>query len=115
MSEPVRMRDIVVIGGGCYGTFYAGQLAKARARGKAEYRRVLVVDHDRACRAARELTAVPQLEIVVTEWSDFFDEFLTPARRTAPGAPADYLVPPPPESALATPALRRPQRGGPVI
>jgi len=32
------MRDVMVIGGGCYGTFYAGQLAKAKARGRADYR-----------------------------------------------------------------------------
>ena len=31
MSEPVVMRDVVVVGGGCYGTFYAGQLAKPRS------------------------------------------------------------------------------------
>jgi len=37
------MRDVIVIGGGCYGTFYAGQLAKAQQKGKAGYRRVIVV------------------------------------------------------------------------
>ena len=26
MSDVVRMRDVVVIGGGCYGTFYADAL-----------------------------------------------------------------------------------------
>src|SRR5207245_11515292 len=40
VSEPVVMRDVVVVGGGCYGTFYAGQLAKAKERGKARFRRV---------------------------------------------------------------------------
>ena len=33
MSDATRMRDVIVIGGGCYGTFYAGQLAKAKEKG----------------------------------------------------------------------------------
>ena len=38
------MRDVIVVGGGCYGSFYAAQLARANARGKARFRRVVVVD-----------------------------------------------------------------------
>src|SRR5438445_227274 len=49
------MRDVVVVGGGCYGAFYAGQLAKARQKGKARYRRVVVVDRNADCRALRAL------------------------------------------------------------
>lgn len=95
MSDVARMRDIVVVGGGCYGTFYASQLAKARARGKTAYRRLLIVDRDPACRAARELEPLPDRELVVAEWADFFDGFMTAARRPVPGSPADYLVPSP--------------------
>ena len=43
------------MGGGCYGTFYASQLAKAKARGKVDFRSVIVVDRDADCRARREL------------------------------------------------------------
>ena len=53
--DAVVMRDCIVIGGGCYGTFYARQLAKAQARGRAKLRRVVVVDRDPGCRARREL------------------------------------------------------------
>lgn len=70
------LRDIAIIGGGCYGTFYAGQLALARDRGKLEYRRILVVDHDPACRAANELPPRPDRELVIEDWDRFLDRFL---------------------------------------
>src|SRR5205809_637836 len=59
------MRDVVVVGGGCYGTFYAGQLAKAKQRGKAHFRRVVVVDRDPACRARGELGQAQDRTFVV--------------------------------------------------
>ena len=89
------MRDVVVIGGGCYGTFYAGQLAKARDRGKARYRRVIVVDRDPACRARHELGTAADREYVTQDWSEFFDAFLGAAARTGLGEPQDYIVPSP--------------------
>ena len=56
MSDGIAaMRDVVVVGGGCYGTFYATQLARAKERGKAAFRTVVVVDRDPNCRARREL------------------------------------------------------------
>src|SRR5438876_162725 len=67
------MRDVVVIGGGCYGTFYAGQLAKARERGKAHFRRVVVVDRDPACRARAELGEARDRAFVVRERADVGD------------------------------------------
>jgi hypothetical protein len=90
-----RMRDVVVVGGGCYGTFYASQLAKAKARGKADYRAVIVVDRDPDCRARRELPDAPDRSYVTSEWDAFFDHFLF---TTSPG-PADdardHIVPSP--------------------
>lgn len=83
-------RDVAIIGGGCYGTFYAGQLAEARDRGKVEYRKVLVVDHDPACRAATELLPRPDHELVVAEWDAFLDRFLD-----QPAEPDDAIVPSP--------------------
>jgi hypothetical protein len=50
---------VAIVGGGCYGTFYAGQLERARARDAARYRRILIVDRDPDCRAARELPPDP--------------------------------------------------------
>lgn len=100
-------RDVAVIGGGCYGTFYAGQLAEAKDRGKAAYRRVLVVDHDPGCRAGRELPIRDDRELVLAEWDDFLDRFLAaPGEADAladrmdatwrvPTAPDDAIVPSP--------------------
>jgi hypothetical protein len=95
VSQPVVMRDVVVVGGGCYGTFYAGQLAKAKQRGKAHFRRAVVVDRDPACRARVELGEAPDRAFVTRDWSDYFGEWLGGAARTPPDAPQDYIVPSP--------------------
>jgi hypothetical protein len=76
------------VGGGCYGTFYAGQLAKAKARGKVDFRSVIVVDRDPDCRARRELGAAPDRQFVTREWTAFFDGFFTDAAD-------DHIVPSP--------------------
>jgi hypothetical protein len=89
---PVRFRDVVIVGGGCYGTFYARQLTLAREKGKAEFTRLLVVDHDPACQFTRELGVTPWRELVVEEWNAFFDHYL--AERAAGEAP-DVIVPSP--------------------
>ena len=92
MSDTVVLGDVVVIGGGCYGTFYAGQLAAARERGKATYRRVLVVDRDPACRMQRELGEAPGRQLVVAEWDDFLDRYLGGGES---GREEDVIVPSP--------------------
>src|SRR5207247_6408765 len=76
------MRDVAVVGGGCYGTFYAGQLAKAKERGKASFRRVVVVDRDPACRARLVLGETTDRVFVTRDWVAYFEELLggtTPA------------------------------------
>ena len=95
MSGVVRMRDIVVVGGGCYGTFYASQLAKAKAKGKADYRRVIVVDQEGDCRARRELGEASDRAFAVSDWTAFFDRYLGAARPVLPLEPQDYIVPSP--------------------
>ncbi|PYO34176.1 MAG: hypothetical protein DMD74_11710, partial [Gemmatimonadetes bacterium] len=95
MSEAITMRDVVVIGGGCYGTFYAGQLAKAKAKDKADYRCVIVVDQDEGCRARRELGEAPDRTFEVSDWTAYFDRYLGAARRAIPLEPQDYIVPSP--------------------
>src|SRR3989449_590629 len=89
------MRDVAVVGGGCYGTFYAGQLAKAKERGKARFRRVVVVDRDPACRARLELGETPDRVFVARDWDDYFAELLGGAAPAAVGEPQDYIVPSP--------------------
>jgi hypothetical protein len=85
---------VVVIGGGCYGSFYAGQLAQARLRGRIEFRSVLVVDRDPQCQAVRESRIGVGFQSVVSEWGSFLDRFLDhPA--PAPDLPGDAIVPSP--------------------
>jgi len=89
-ADCVVMRDVVIVGGGCYGTFYATQLAKARDRARARYRRVIVVDHDAACRARRELGEAADRTFVTCDWTAFFREFMAGG-----GGEGDYIVPSP--------------------
>jgi len=76
------------VGGGCYGTFYASQLAKAKARGKVDFRTVIVVDRNPDCRARRELGDAEDRRFVTQEWTPFFDGFFT-------HVDDDYVVPSP--------------------
>jgi hypothetical protein len=87
-AEP-EFRDIVVVGGGCYGSFYAGQLTAARARGAIRYRRVIVVDRNPECAVA---AMVPDelRDLHVAEWGRFFDEWLG-----GQASDADAIVPSP--------------------
>lgn len=95
-DDPViRLGDVVVVGGGCYGTFYSRQLAEARNRGKLEYERVLVVDHDPDCRMIRELGEGDDRTLVVREWNQFFDDYLGSAQRSGPGSLPHHIVPSP--------------------
>lgn len=94
-GAPARaFREVMVVGGGCYGTFYARQLEAAAARGKVEYRRVVLVDRDPDCRAASELAARPDRSIVVADWSGYLDELLV-REPPPPGDPDDAIVPSP--------------------
>ena len=90
-AHPSLFHDIIVIGGGCYGSFYARQLVEARAKGKAAFERLLVVDRDPGCAAAAEFAGVPGLAIIRAEWSGFLDGYLD----TAPAGELDVVIPSP--------------------
>jgi hypothetical protein len=92
-SDNVALGDVVVVGGGCYGSFYAGQMLRARARGAVEWERLLVVDRDPECRVAREIPAGSGVVLIVDDWSGFFDRYLGSASPT--GGPPDAIVPSP--------------------
>ncbi len=93
--DRVELGDVVIVGGGCYGTFYAGQLLRAAERGRVGYRRLLVVDRDPACKFSGEVGSAPGRELVVREWGEFFDEYLQQASRSAHPEPPDAIVPSP--------------------
>ena len=109
-SISVRLRDVVVVGGGCYGTFYAGQLLRARERGAADWRRLLIVDRDPRCRAAGDIRQAPATELVVAEWGAFFDEYFAGASAQDPACP-DAIVP---VAAHAPPHVRVAPAAGPI-
>jgi hypothetical protein len=103
MSE-ITLGEVVIVGGGCYGTFYARQLMAARDKGKATFDRLLLVDRDPECQFARESGFGPDTELVVSDWDDFFDWFLAkkavlphdPERGLAgPRGHPDVIVPSP--------------------
>jgi hypothetical protein len=81
--------EIVIIGGGCYGSFYLGQLLKARAAGAVTWRQVRVVDRDIRCRAATMVQA--DVALHVEEWAGFLDAWLDRGLRRED----DRLVPSP--------------------
>jgi hypothetical protein len=87
----VTLGDVIIIGGGCYGTFYTGQLEAARLKGKARYRRLLVVDRNPSCQVSRELPEAADRELVVQEWDAFLDAYLDPAT----SIPGSVIVPSP--------------------
>lgn len=71
---------IVVIGGGCYGSWYSQQLSRAMVRGALEAREIVVVDQDPACRVAQALAVgtyadVP-LRVEVATWEAYLAAWL---------------------------------------
>ena len=73
--EPRRFGTIVIVGGGCYGSYYLRQLTRACDAGAIVYDRLLVVDRDPECRVARAARAAAD------------DRFVAPARAGQSGGP----------------------------
>lgn len=87
---------IVIIGGGCYGSWYAGQLAKASERGALVAREIVVVDRNPACKVAQQVgegrfTALP-LRLETTTWDAYLARWLASGARALEN---DALVPSP--------------------
>ena len=94
-----RYGTIIVVGGGCYGSYYVRQLRRAVRAGALEAKRVLVVDHDVNCAVARELVSSEEsglvVDIVVADWSVFFAAYLADAVREPSRFREDAIVPSP--------------------
>lgn len=91
-ESPERFGEVVIVGGGCYGTFYARQLLRAVELDKVVLHRLVVVDRDPACRFTREIGAAADRELAIAQWDEFFDRYLE--RRQDPPDP-DIIVPSP--------------------
>lgn len=65
------MNDVfVIIGGGCYGSYYVHQLLEARERGKLTWRELVVLDRDPDCQVAQNFDD-PGITTVQTEWEEW--------------------------------------------
>jgi hypothetical protein len=87
----VALRDVIIVGGGCYGTFYAGQLLRAAEKKKLTYRRLLIVDRNPECRFALEIGGSDDRKLIVQDWAEFFDDCLGGGN----AGPDDAIVPSP--------------------
>ena len=98
-GQPQVYGTIVVVGGGCYGSYYVRQLGRARAADALTWKRVIVVDRDPQCAVGRSLAAgevsTPAVELVTSNWDSFFGGYLDSACADAAGASADAIVPSP--------------------
>jgi hypothetical protein len=103
---PQRYGAIVVVGGGCYGSYYVRQLRRASGAGALAYERLLVIDRDSACRVAQEPAGSdagrprsellgPPPEFIKSEWAAFFDEYFAAAADAPDAAASDAIVPSP--------------------
>jgi hypothetical protein len=88
---------IVVIGGGCYGSYYVRQLGRAWSAGALRWQRLVVVDRDPECRVARAgaTAEADSPHIIVSDWAEYLDRYLADAASDLSGADRDAIVPSP--------------------
>ena len=86
MSEP---RTIVIVGGGCYGSFYLRQLFRAREAGALDWEHAIVVDRDPDCAAKPNLNGA---ELVVAEWTSYFRDHMADADAIVPSPLMPHLM-----------------------
>jgi hypothetical protein len=105
LAPTQRYGTIVVVGGGCYGSYYVRQLGRAARASALTFERVLVVDRDPNCRVALELAGgdTANVEVVVADWSAFFDSYL--GALAAHDAPALSEDSPAPDAIVPSPLM----------
>ena len=81
----------IILGGGCYGSFYLRQLLRARQAEALPVSEILVVDRNEVPRAAHENAANEIVRFVQSDWGDFFDLHLN----ALPNDTTDRFVPSP--------------------
>jgi hypothetical protein len=94
---PQTFGTIIVVGGGCYGGYYVRQLGRAARAGAVRADRVVVVDRDPNCAVARTLDDVSPMsvDLVVRDWREFFNEYLSDAAARPSVTASDAIVPSP--------------------
>ncbi len=94
--QPLVFDRVVVIGGGCYGSWYTQQLAKAIARNAVTVGEIVVVDRSPECRVGTALAdhgypGVP-VRLAVEPWSEYLKTWLAADRAALQ---RDAMVPSP--------------------
>ena len=94
--ETLRFGRIVIIGGGCYGSWYAQQLTRATERGALCADAIVVVDRDPGCvvgeRIRQGAYAGAPVVLEVATWADYLAQWLEAG---AEALRRDALVPSP--------------------
>ncbi len=85
---------IVIVGGGCYGSWYLQQLLRARSAEAVTWRHLLIVDRNADCPARSKLQPGAGIELVTAEWGAFFAGYLSRWEEQESLAP-DSIVPSP--------------------
>lgn len=93
---PQRYGRIVVVGGGCYGSYYVRQLLRAQRADAIAWDELVVVDRDPRCAVAALAPEdrPPALRLVVARWEEFFASYL-PEVGNDGARVADAIVPSP--------------------
>jgi hypothetical protein len=86
---------IVIVGGGCYGSYYLRQLRRAREAGALVVDRVLLVDRNPACAVASVVDGALGEELRPAEWSEFFHGYFENAVARDDRTTSDAIVPSP--------------------
>lgn len=86
--------ELIVIGGGCYGTQHASRLAQGKDAGKLKAGRIRLVDRDPHCQARQSPVAQrPDVAFDLAEYDAFLDAYL--GAGDGPARPEDHLIPAP--------------------
>ena len=93
-ATPPAYASIIIVGGGCYGSYYVRQLLRARTAGKLSFERLVVVDRNAQCPVATSWADEASLVTVHSDWNEFFDRYLGTARATE-ARNRDAIVPSP--------------------
>ena len=94
--EVLSFERIVVIGGGCYGSWYTQQLLRAQSVGAIAVNEIVVVDRNPSCQVAqaRDAGALRRdaVSVVTSTWADYLDTWFS---ADAEALARDALVPSP--------------------
>jgi hypothetical protein len=76
-----RYGRIIVVGGGCYGSYYVRQLRRGERAGAIAWDELVVVDRDPACAVAALAAGdrPPRMRLVTARWDEYFARYLAAA------------------------------------